>query len=292
MIACVVMNAVPYGYDNVLLGFNTHFYLLNAFSFLSLWLMTGERAWSIRWAAGAIVAVASYFCMASGALTLAAVCGVHLLQAAVGRRTSVREATGIGALAIATFVLLRLIPHVELSGAFRAQSIGQFLSAFAELAFWPAHTALGLVLLLPSALFVAHSPLTVCRRPISSWVNVAALAWVLAQVLALAVGRAQWAIQSRYTGVLLIGLMIDLVSAFWLFQSWAIVGKARRWRMISLASWLGLVVLALAHPQRHLRDSIDERRDIARRGKKSPKLPCDGRRYVSRWSSRAADPLL
>ena len=263
MIACVIMNAVPYGYDNVLLGFNTHFYLLNAFSFASLWLMTGERAWSVRWAAGAVVAVASYFCMASGALTLAAVCGVHLLQAAVGRRSGVREATGIAALAVATFVLLRLIPHVEASEAFRAHSIGQFLSALAELAFWPATTALGTVLLVPSALFVLRVAIDRPAATDPRWVNVAALLWVLAQVLALAVGRAQWAIQSRYTGVLLIGLMIDLISAFWIFQSYAIGDRPAVWRRITLAAWLAVFVLSLTHPQRHLRSAIDERRDIA-----------------------------
>ncbi len=201
--------------------------------------------------------------MASGALTLAAVCGVHLLQAAVGQRRGVREAAGVAALAVATLILLRFIPHVESSEAFRAHSVWQFFSAFAELAFWPAHTALGLLLLLPSALFVAR---VVIDRPATTdprWVNVAALAWVLAHVLALAAGRAQWAIQSRYTGVLLIGVMIDLISAFWLCQSHAIAGKPARWRMISLAAWLGVFVLSLTHPQRHLRNAIDERRDIA-----------------------------
>ena len=33
MIACVAINAVPYGYDNALFGFNTHFSLLITFSF-------------------------------------------------------------------------------------------------------------------------------------------------------------------------------------------------------------------------------------------------------------------
>ncbi len=191
MIVCVLMNVVPYGYDNVLLGFNTHFYLLNAFSFASPWLMTGERAWSVRWAAGALAAMASYFCLASGALTFAAVFGVHLLQAAVGQRRGVREASGMAVLAATTLVLLLLIPHVQSSEAFRAHSIGQFLSAFAQLSFWPANTALGLFLLVPSALFVARVVSERPERTDPRWINVAALAWVLAQVVALAAGRAQ-----------------------------------------------------------------------------------------------------
>ena len=261
-IACVVINSVPYGYDNVLLGLTPISYLLNAFSFASLWLMAGERAWSGRWAVGAIAAIGSYFCMASGALTLAAVCAVHLLQAAVGRRRGLGEAAGMAALAAVTVVLLHFIPHVEASEAFRAHNIGQFLSAIAQLVFWPAHTAVGLILFLPSALFVMR---VVSDRPEPSdlrWVNVAALVWVLAEVVALAVGRAQWALQSRYTGILLIGLMVNLVSACWLFESYAVASKQTRRGALVLAAWLGVCALSLTHPQRHLRNSIDERRDI------------------------------
>ncbi len=57
--------------------------------------------------------------------------------------------------------------------------------------------------------------------------------------------------------------MIDLISAFWLFQSFQTAGKPVVWRTLILAAWLGVVVVSLTHPQRHLRSSIDERRDIA-----------------------------
>ena len=137
LMACVAINAIPYAYDNVLLGFNTHFYLLISLSFASLWLMAGATAWSVRWVLGALAALGSYFCMASGALTLAAVCALHLLQAVLGRRGGYREATGIAALAALTMVLLALIPHVEASDGFRARSLGEFLSAFIQLVSWP-----------------------------------------------------------------------------------------------------------------------------------------------------------
>ena len=52
MILSALVNALPLSYDNILLGFNTHFYLLLAFSFASLWFMADSRAWSPRWARG------------------------------------------------------------------------------------------------------------------------------------------------------------------------------------------------------------------------------------------------
>jgi hypothetical protein len=75
MVLSALINAVPLSYDNMLLGFNTHFYLLLAFSFASLWLMADSPAWSPRWAAGGLFGLASFLWMASGALTFAASAG-------------------------------------------------------------------------------------------------------------------------------------------------------------------------------------------------------------------------
>ena len=37
IVLSTLINAVPFGYDNAVLGFNTHFYLLLTFSFGALW---------------------------------------------------------------------------------------------------------------------------------------------------------------------------------------------------------------------------------------------------------------
>jgi hypothetical protein len=263
MIAGVAINAIPYGYDNALLGFNTHFYLANGLSLVSLWLMADARAWSARWIGGAVVALASFLCMASGVLTVASIAAVHLLQVALGRRSGLREAAGIAGLAVATVALLALIPHVPESDAFRARSLSEFASALVQFASWPSHTVLGLVLFLPSALFFAR---VLRDRPTADdprWFNVAALMWTLAAIVGLAAGRGQWPLQSRYTGVLLIGSMVNLTSAFWLYQTSAAVGRRRMAYGLALAAWLAFFALSLAHPQRHLTAQIDERRDIA-----------------------------
>src|SRR5271154_446896 len=108
MILSVSINALPLSYDNILLSFNTHFYLLLGFSFACLWLMADSPAWSPRWAAGGLSGLASFLCMASGALTLAAAAGMQFAQMACGRRTGIREWLGLGALAAATLVLASL----------------------------------------------------------------------------------------------------------------------------------------------------------------------------------------
>jgi hypothetical protein len=201
--------------------------------------------------------------MASGTLALIAAAATLGLQAACGRRNGIREGAGMAALLALAVALLALVPHVDASDGFKAHTFGQFLSAFVHLASWPAHTALGLVLFVPSAAFVlcvfADCPKVTDPR----WLNVAALVWTLGQIVALAAGRAQWPLQSRYTDVLIIGSTVNLVSALWLFRRAGAMGARTAWRALLLAAWLGVFAISFIHPQRHLQKQIDERRDIA-----------------------------
>jgi hypothetical protein len=147
--------------------------------------------------------------------------------------------------------------------------MGQFLSAFVQLASWPAHTSVGLIFFLPSVLFLWRG---LESRPALNdprWFNIMALGWVLTQILAIAVGRAQLPLQYRYFDILLVGLTINLVSAFWVFQSHAAEGKRAIWRSSVLAAWLCVLALSLTHPQRHLPDKIEEWRTILATGSRN-----------------------
>ena len=263
MILSALVNALPLSYDNILLGFNTHFYLLLAFSFASLWFMADSGAWSPRWAAGVLFALASFLCMASGALTLAAVIGLHLMQMACGRRGGMREWLGIAALAAATVVLASLIPHAPSSDVYRAHSLRQFLSAVFELASWPAPPNLGALMALPSVLFCLR---TFADRPALSdarWFNVAAFGWILTQFVAFAAGRALIPVENRYLDTLLIGLAVNMTSFFWLVGSDAAGGKRKIWWSAALAAWLVIVAASLVRPAHPLPGSMDLRRQTA-----------------------------
>jgi hypothetical protein len=263
MVLSSLINALPLGYDNTLLGFNTHFYLLLAFSFASLWLMADSPAWSPRWVAGGLMGLASFLCMASGALTLAAAAGLHLAQAAGGRRAGVREWLGLAALATATAALVCLVPHVPDSDAYRAHSLWQLLSAFFELLSWPAPPNLGALMALPSVLFCLR---VFANRPALSdprWFNVAAFGWILTQFAAFAAGRALIPVETRYLDTLLIGLAVNLTSLFWLVTLDPVCGRGKLWRPAALAAWLVIVAASLIHPAHPLPGSMELRRQSA-----------------------------
>lgn len=258
-----LVNAFPLSWENILLGFNTHFYALLAFSFAGLWFLSGARAWSSSWAVGALFAAASFLCMASGALTLAAAAGLHLIQLACGRRGGLREWLGAAVLAAGAIALICLVFYTPTSDEFRARSLAQLLSDFWRLASWPLPAVLGPVVVLPSALFCV---LTLADRPSLSdarWFNVAAFGWVLSQCLAFAAGRAEIGVQNRYLDTLLIGLAVSLTSVFWLLASHPFAGKSGIARSLALAAWLAVVAVSLAHQARHVPRFLDLRRQNA-----------------------------
>ncbi len=262
MIPVALINAIPYGYDNVLLGFNTHFYLLIGFSLLSLFLLVNSEAGSPRWIGGIASALASFFCMASGALTLAVALALHLLQAALGRRSGGREWLGMAALAGITAILIAFVPHVPASDVFRAHSVGQFLWALARLLSWPGDMGVELVLIVPSVIFVYRALVDRAALHDPRWFNVAVVGWVLCQILSLAAGRAQYPMQSRYFDGLLIGQMVNIVSLFWLVTTYPVEFRFRDLRSWAAAVWAVLVVASMVHPLKHTRESIRERRDL------------------------------
>jgi hypothetical protein len=263
IILSTLINAFPLSWENILLGFNTHFYALLAFSFAGLRFLAGSRAWSLRWAAGSLCAAASFLCMASGALTLAAAAGLHLIQMACGRRGGLREWLGVAALAATAIALISLVLYAPASDDLRARSLGQLLSAFWRLASWPLPAVLGPLVVLPSALFCV---LTFADRPPVSdarWFNVAAFGWILTQFLAFSAGRAEIGVQNRYIDTLLIGLAVSLTSVFWLLGAHPLGGKLGIVRSLALAAWLAVVAASLAHEARHVPRLLDFRRQTA-----------------------------
>jgi len=174
-----------------------------------------------------------------------------------------REWLGIGALAAATVVLASLVPHVPSSDVFTAHSLRQFLSAVFELASWPAPPNLGALMALPSVVFCLR---TFADRPALSdarWFNIAAFGWILTQFVAFAAGRALIPVENRYLDTLLIGLVVNMTSFFWLVGSDAAGGERRIWWSAALAAWLVIVVASLARPPHPLPGSLDLRRETA-----------------------------
>jgi hypothetical protein len=263
LLGCAVA-VLPFGHENTLLGFNTHFYTLMAFSLAALWLFAAAEAWSLRWCFGVLLATGAFLSMASGALAPATAAGLALVQIWRGARSGLKEWLGMGALLALAALFIALTPHVPENDVFRAHSISAFLSGFVHLLAWPITVEIGALLYVPGLAFAYALVRQAPRRNDPRWFNLGVLVWTLSQLSALAFGRNEILI-SRYFDFCVVGVFVNLVSALWLAPRLdALDGR----RKIALQALAVAMIPALAMTFNHGRvvgwDAILERRDSAR----------------------------
>jgi len=121
--------AIPFGWENLLWAFQLPFYLLLLLVLLSLYMLTSSRAWTFRWWIGTLLAVLTYFCIASGALTLLAFVVLAGLQMLAGQRKGARELAGAGLHLAIAIVILADVRSVSASGQLGVRSIAEWLTA-------------------------------------------------------------------------------------------------------------------------------------------------------------------
>src|SRR6185295_186567 len=78
--------ALPFGWENSLAGFQSQFYLLLLFTVACHALLYDAAVFSLKWLMGIVFAVGSFFCLASGALTLLSVAALFTCQFVLGKR--------------------------------------------------------------------------------------------------------------------------------------------------------------------------------------------------------------
>jgi hypothetical protein len=265
LVACGTLNAIPFSYESTLWGFNNQFYLLIGFSFASIACFNGSIAWSPRWWLGTLLATMSFLSGASGALTLSAAIGLFLLQILCGRRAGLREWLGIVAHAALMLALALSVPKMPGHEALRAHGVGEFLSAFAAIASWPAKPPLCLVIYAPVVVFSVRVLRNPPKLADDQWFNIAAFGWILIQFAALALGRAKGApLSSRYLDILQIGIAVSIVSTLSLMPAHPRLATLRRGMPAAVVVWfLFLAFWAGRDAYLHLKRPIEVRQQTA-----------------------------
>lgn len=255
--------SIPYGWENLLLGFNTHFYLLIFFSFAAFACLSRAQAWSALWWFGTVLAVASFFNMASGALTLPVAICVALLECLRRRRTGTREILGIAAHVLLTGAMLIAVPRLG-GNDFKAHSALQFINAAVTLLSWPTKPPFGLIAYAPAAILFLSMFKSPWRLTDGRWFIIAGAGWVAAQSCAIALGRANGQLlASRYFDALQIGMMVNLASAFVLLSMKGAEHRLTRLDRLAFAAFVLFLTVSLGLSAASLGKQIDFRRQSA-----------------------------
>lgn len=250
--------AIPFGWENTLAGFQSQFYLLVIMAVAALDVGADAKGLSTRWCLAVALGLASYFAMASGALTLIALSTLYGGQILQRRRVGGREYVALAIMLTVALVLLSGVPTIPQHNPMKAQSLLQFAIAAAEASSWPLswpgnfgahnvwrHFALNLA----GTLFVNVPLLCVlyfAAKRDDDHQRLDRLAtfgvWVFLQTASLAYGRATDVHASRYLDVIVVGVVINVACLLYLVQS-----TAHRHVQRTAAGWLSIVIVSVVY---------------------------------------------
>jgi len=242
--------ALPFGWANTLVGFQTQFYLLVLLAPLSLWLLYASAAWSPRWWLGTLLGVLSYFSIASGALTLPAFILLGVIQLARGTRKGRAEWLGVFAHVCLAAVILHDIPRIPEHQSAAPSSLAHWLETASIVASWPvSKTSWPLLALVPIAIglyapvMILAARLLGSRAPVKDqrWLLVGLAGWSALQLLAFVYGRGSAVLQSRYYDILMLAPLVSAAALLCVQQQ-----SAARWCRAATAFaciWFAAVII-------------------------------------------------
>jgi hypothetical protein len=234
---CALTFSLPIANENMLGGFQSHFYFLLLFSTASFILILRSETLP-GWAAGTLAAAASYVSLASGALTFFVAGAILVLRSISERSISRRKLLLVGILMSGGIICLMFFqrpPGVEI---LQPHSFSQFMSALIWLGGFPFSTVVSMdkplavrALISLFAVFPVLVLVTVkmtSRRDGSGWLALAVSAFVFVNIVSIAYNRAEGFNAPRYFDILLLMMPAGFVAlsvagmrhvfrALWLF---------------------------------------------------------------------------
>jgi hypothetical protein len=213
--------ALPFAWENTLVGFQSQFYLLLLLAGPGVWLSLHHRAGTPAWFVGMVACGLALFTIVSGLVVAAAVAGVALLRAVLLRERRVDSlVTAVIAAAVAG-VGLWLYEPVTWNAANRAGTLWQFTLSFANQLTFPLFTVPWLLplLQLPVLWWLVSAMRDPDRKESVSPVAGLLLFQILhAAVLAFARGGFANAASPRYCDLQAVSVLLNAAALAWLWH--------------------------------------------------------------------------
>lgn len=241
----LILFSIPYGWENILVGFQGQFYFVLLFSIASLWFMITNEPLSKRWWAGLAFGVLAYLSLASGlfAFSTSAFFGLLVYFLKLRKTNKQLIAVAIPAALFLTGVLLT--PSLEHQNVLKAHSVFDLYHALKIVLGWPVGwNSLSVVIRnFPIAIFIAF---ILWKRPATTdarWFLFALCVWSLTQAISIAYGRAVGPMAPRYKDLHIIPIFINFICCISLTQS--SIGKWRNYAITGLVAWMVIVLTSI-----------------------------------------------
>ncbi|MHA1774129.1 MAG: hypothetical protein ACTSXO_08385 [Candidatus Heimdallarchaeota archaeon] len=249
LFSVVVLWSIPYGWENILAGFQSAFYFMLLFSLLALWGLL-HKAFTFKWWIGVLCAIAAYFSLASGffILVVLIVVKLYLIATDTGNRRY-HFPTLIVSIILTTAAVILLV-DVPGHAVLKAKDINELMLAFGKALAWPwvTHPWFSLVLYLPFLAFVFK---IIWRRDKLAYAELFVLAlggWIILQAASMAYARGAGGIMpaSRYMDVLALGVIVNLLAFYLIAQTGeSLSHRLKGFLNTSFLIWAVLIIVGI-----------------------------------------------
>lgn len=251
---------IPYGWENILSGFQSAFYLMILFSLLALWGVLLHENFTTKWWLGILCALFAYFNLATGFFAAVVIIAIKLYLIVIEpnqRRAHLVTLTICGVIVGLSILFTTIIPSLHAENPYYVSKLA-FLAAFGRYLAWPwvapfiDNPRISLFLCLP-ILYLPFSIFTfrilwLRLKPSPAELFILALGgWVILQTASMGYARGIFlGPAARYMDILALGTLANLLALYLLPFSLSLAtihGRIIRLWMIFVAyGVLGLYV--------------------------------------------------
>ncbi|WAC14225.1 hypothetical protein [Dyadobacter pollutisoli] len=258
LVVVIAQFALPFSFENLLIGFQSQFYFLILFTLTSLCLATFRPFHLSTILLVLLLSVLSVLTMASGLLTSLAAACVYLLNWFSNSQKLTAKTLIISILLVSiTIGGYLILPQIAANQVYRARNLSDLMSAAGYILSWPiVGTSLpAIVFWLPACIVI---PMLMFRKKLThiDILMAGCFLWSLSQGLAIAYGRGQelTEVASRYTELFSLGLIGNAWFVIRLFEI-----LSNRWFQITLPIYFS--VFLYGHITHYSSDMHDIRRN-------------------------------
>lgn len=217
LLSVIGMGCLPFDWENTLVGFQNQFYFMLAVAVILVAVSAYATDTWTRLFAIMLLGVASLFTMASGLIAPLAAASVLAIRGLPTRTWSVKTVVTIGSMLATAMAGLLILPHLPGAVPMQAKGVMEHAHGMLLVLNWPLDKLKGarplfvLLLWLPTCLGLIRV-LRGTRARRGELFLLGILSWVVLQAFAIAHARGHdmAAIPSRYTSILIAGVLANL----------------------------------------------------------------------------------
>jgi len=236
--------SIPFGWENILAGFQSSFYFVLLFSLPAIWFMVISEPFSRRWWAGIALGMLAFFSLASGVFAFATGAFMSLLLYVLKLRKTKKQLLAAVVLGVLFLAGAWWTPSLETHAVYKAHSMADLYHSLKIVFSWPVGWNFLSVCIrnFPIAVFVIS---LLRKRPAitdARWLLFALCVWSVSQSISIAYGRALSPLSPRYRDLHIIPIFISFVCTISLVQN--NIGIRRIYALTAQIGWVLIILIS------------------------------------------------